>query len=168
MLQIYFGDGKGKTTAAIGAALRAAGSGMKVLFIQLLKNGNTGEVKKLKNIDGIEYFLPTEKYTLFSEDEEQKRRLSADYLSVLMSVDKNISNYDMVIIDEALGAVEYGFIEKSLMINLVNKHKEKTEIILTGEPTVKELIFYSDYATEFVCVKHPYSEGIQARKGIEF
>ncbi len=169
LIQLYFGRGKGKTTAAIGLGLRASGHGFKVNMIQFMK-GNTkyGELNAVKGIENFEIhqfgrmdlIMEPEKIDI----EEGKKALK--YAEEIIMSD----NYDLVILDEIGVALEMHIIKIDDVMNLIEKKPEKVELILTGgqkiHPKIKEI---ADLITEMKMVKHYFStDGIQARLGIEF
>ena len=171
MLQIYIGDGKGKTTAAVGLSIRCAGSGKRVLFTQLLKDNTSSEINVLKNVTGIEFLAntPIEKfYFLMSEEEKlETQRIMLDSLSnVIEEVIRE--PYDMLVIDEALTAYQLGLLNKERFLTFLVDKKDEIEIILTGREAPEELIVLADYVSEIKKIKHPYDHKLPARKGIEY
>ena len=169
LIQVYTGNGKGKTTAALGVALRAVGHGMKVLIIQFMKeDGGYGEQEAAKrlsphltifkagrkafvsrsNPDPIDFRLAREGYALAGKAFEDNK-------------------YDIVILDEINMAVDYGLLSLSDLIHLVDSKPETTELILTGRNAKPEILEKADLVTEMVERKHYYEKGIPARKGIE-
>lgn len=170
MLQIYCGNGKGKTSAAIGSAIRAAGDGWKVLFVQFHKNNDSSEITVLESIPQMTCYFPKKKYVLFEEmTEKRKQELSDAYNQTIQHIIENQDSYDMIVLDELAMAYRTGTIDRKLLINWICEAREKKEIILTGRNPAEELIEMADYVSEIHMVKHPYySQGITARKGIEF
>jgi len=169
LIQLYFGRGKGKTTAALGLGLRASGHGFKVNMIQFMK-GNTkyGELNAVKEIENfeihqfgrIDLIMEPEKIDI----EEGKKALK--YAEEIIMSD----NYDLVILDEIGVALEMHIIKIDDVMNLIEKKPEKVELILTGgqkiHPKIKER---ADLITEMKMIKHYFStKGIQARLGIEY
>lgn len=167
MIHIYTGKGKGKTTAALGLALRAAGAGKKVYICQFLKGRYTCELaalKKIKNIKvgrfGSGCFIkgaPAEK------DITLARRGLREVKKALACKD-----CDMIILDEINAAVNLGLIKLKELIILIKKIPGKTEIILTGRDAPPELIKIADLVSDIKDVKHYLNKGVQARRGIEF
>ena len=171
LIHIYCGDGKGKTTAAIGAAIRAAGRGFRVLVLRLLKTDDSGEVNALQNIPEI-HVLPCVRSFGFSWNmtPEQKEKAAVYYSEQMekawkMALDQEI---DMLVLDEAVGACTLGFIEEERLLELIGSKPEKLEVILTGRNPSETLLAAADYVTEMVMRAHPYTRGIPARKGIEY
>lgn len=171
LVHIYCGDGKGKTTAAVGLAVRAAGSNKKVVVKRFLKNDHSGEVEILKQIPGITV-LPCTRTFGFSwkMSQKEKEEAKAYYGEELekawkMALDQNA---DMLVLDEAVGACGLGFIKEDRLLELIENKPEKLEVILTGRNPSKSLLAAADYVTEMVMGAHPYTRGIPARKGIEY
>lgn len=169
MIQAYFGTGKGKTTAAIGGAIRFSGSGSNVLFVQFLKNNDSSEFNCLKDISGIDFMCADERYELF--DNRDKRRfseLSGSYNRLLFEDVKGVLNsYGMIVLDEVLDAVTFGYIGEDKLLELL-KSLCDTEVILTGHSISEKIKDICDYVSEIREIKHPYSKGALPRKGIEF
>ena len=164
MIQIYVGDGKGKTTASIGLSIRAAGHGLKVLFMQFLKDDSSGEVSALRSIPGIEVIHCTVNYGFtFQMTEDQKKETSNEYSKML---DKALeSDAFLIVLDEAIHALNAELLNKEKLERLLDKN---CEIVLTGRDAPEWLINRADYVSDVQKVKHPYDKGVQARVGIEF
>lgn len=163
MLHIYMGDGKGKTTAAVGLLIRALGSGMKCGYCTFFKDGTSSEFEVLKQIDKLKIFdCPEKMKFLWNMTDEEKENLKSFYMEVL----KNILEYEMdfLVMDEALDAVCAGFLDEDFIIDV----SKKCEVVVTGRGECKKLFEAADYITEMKKIKHPYDKGIKARKGIEY
>ncbi len=169
-IQIYTGDGKGKTTAAIGLAVRCAGQGGRVLMVQFLKARPSGEVQLLSSTAGIEFIRPCEtKAFSFKWTDADKTRETANAKSALDTVRERFkSGVDLVILDEALGALNTGIIASEDIDSLIAQKPETTELVLTGRDCPKTLAAKADLITEMKPVKHYADKGVMARKGIEF
>lgn len=168
-LHIYCGDGKGKTTAAVGLAVRAAGNGMKVLFSQCMKDGRSSEVEMLKKL-GITYCCCTERFGFFwNMTEEQKVKAAAAYTDLFENVCRRAvdGEYDLLVIDEFMSAYNHGMIDQKKALDFLLNRPERLEMVLTGRDPGEELLELADYVTEMRKVKHPFDQGIPARKGIE-
>lgn len=169
-IHIYHGDGKGKTTAAMGLAVRAVGAGCKVSVIQFLKTGDSSEIKMLQKLD-IETFADynSDKF-LWSMDENELCKVKISQMNLLDTANQIATSgeYDLLVLDEILGAVEAGIIEKSALMNLISNKSEDTELVLTGRNPFEELLSAADYVSKISAEKHPFEKGIIARKGIEF
>lgn len=170
MVQSYYGTGKGKTTAAIGAAVRCSGSGQMVLYVPLLKNGDSAEFKVLNELKNIELVFCREHYALYDNmDEERSSALSEAYSELIFEeVSQRICRCEMVVLDEVLDAVEFGYINEKAFTEILNEWKQNTEIILTGHKLPESIAKVSDYISEVREINHPYNSGIPSRKGIEY
>ena len=166
-VQVYTGDGKGKTTAALGLALRAAGAGLRVYFGQFIKNADYSEIKALARFAdcitvrqfGRGCFLLTEPAP---EDRAAARRALEGLSEALTSGD-----YDLVIADEANVAVALGLIEANDLVSLIDLRPEQVELVLTGRGAPDAVLARADLVTEMRCVRHYYDRGVLARQGIE-
>ncbi len=167
-VHIYTGDGKGKTTAATGLAVRAAASGLSVAFCQFLKSGTSGELASLERL-GVQVFSPKSgSKFVFQMNDEEKREYAKIQGALLSQVGQMYAEYDLVVMDETLGALSTGMINRDELISLIKNKPATTELVLTGRGADEELIALADYCTEMRCVKHPFESGGSARKGIEF
>ena len=166
-VQVYTGDGKGKTTAALGLALRAAGAGLRIYFGQFIKNADYSEIKALARFAdcitvrqfGRGCFLLTEPAP---EDRAAARRALDAIGLALVSGD-----YDLVIADEANVAVALGLIEPDDLVALIDLRPEQVELVLTGRSAPDAVLTRADLVTEMRCVRHYYDRGVLARPGIE-
>ena len=171
LVQIYTGDGKGKTTAAIGQGIRSAGYGLNVVMVQFLKGGYTGELSTIDKIDNFNIFR-FEKERDFvwnlskAEIEELKKEIRTGYEFIKKIVDEG-SCY-VLILDEIMGAHYNKFISTVEIIYLIMNKKESMEIVLTGRNVPMEVIDLADLVTEMKMIKHPFEKGIGAREGIEY
>lgn len=168
-LHIYCGDGKGKTTASVGLAVRAAGNGMKVLFCQCMKDGTSSEVGMLKKL-GITYCCCTERFGFFWNMTDEKKKAAAEaYTRLFQEVTKKAAEegYDLLVIDEFMSAYNHGLIDQRAALDFLINRPKKLEVVLTGREPGEELLKLADYVTEMKKIKHPFDQGIPARKGIE-
>jgi cob(I)alamin adenosyltransferase len=171
LIHIYSGDGKGKTTAAFGLALRAAGRGLKIHVIQFLKSETSGEVEFIKkNIQEIklERFNSQKKFIWNMNDTEINilKKETRDGLEKVKEIIKR-NQCDVLILDEFIWCVNENFISLNEAINLIKSKPLTMEIVITGRDAKPELIQIADYVTEMKCIKHPYEKGINSREGIE-
>ena len=167
-IHIYTGDGKGKTTAAMGLAVRAAGWGKRVLVIQFLKGGPTGELAALEALE-IPVRRNRREYGFFSTlSEAERKALIAEQNQMLNSVSDALGQYDLIVLDELICAYNLGAVDRDLADALVAGGPYETELVLTGRDAPQSWIEKADYVTEMGCVKHPYDRGAEARQGIEF
>ena len=168
MIHLYCGDGKGKTTAAVGLAVRAAGSGMKVLFVQFFKSGKSSEVEALEKL-GIVTAHPDVHYGRYKTlSDEKKTEVRDSYAELLDDVIAHAAEFDLIVLDEAVSAYNYAMIDGEQLTEFLRLEGNRREIVLTGRNPLPELIELSDYVTEMKKVKHPFDGGIAARKGIEY
>lgn len=170
-IQVYTGNGKGKTTCSVGQGIRAAGRGYKVLMVQFLKSMDTGEMKVIEKLDNFDFKrigCPRDFTWNLSEKEiEDLKKEIKEGFSSLESIIKS-SKYDMIILDEILGSITGGFLSEETVIDIISNKNENVEIILTGRNASKEMIEAADLVTEMKEIKHYYEKGVNARKGIEF
>ncbi len=168
--QIYTGDGKGKTTAAIGAGIRAAGHGYTICMIQFLKDAPTGELKALSQIPNFTVFRfqKEAKGFFWNMTEAQKKKLTAETDKAFCYAETRIKNKDcdLLILDEILGCLSCGIIEEERLLKLI--HAKSCELILTGRNVPENIAAAADYVSEIKAVKHPMTKGMNARKGIEY
>lgn len=167
-IHVYTGNGKGKTTAALGLALRAVGAGKKVFFAQFVKGKNYSELNALQKYVPkitLKQFGPGcfIKDTPTAKDITAARKGLTEISLILMS-----GKYDMVVLDEANIAVYYKLFSIEELIETIQKKTKETEVIITGRYAHDKLIKIADLVTDMKEVKHYYSKGIEARKGIEY
>ena len=178
LVHVYCGDGKGKTTAAIGLCARAAGSGKKVLFVQFFKDGSSAENVSLRsrawfprsqenvetmhepryfgrvvNMGQAEFSLCRSAYSALFE--RALRRAAEE-------------NFDLLVLDEAVSACNHGAIDEKQLLGFLKARPAGLEVVLTGRDPSQELMEAADYVTEMKKFKHPFESGIAARRGIEF
>lgn len=170
LIHIYCGDGKGKTTAAVGLAVRCAGRGNKVLLVQFLKSRDSGELYSLAKLPDIEVMRGKEskKFT-FQMNEEEKHALLIKHNKMFEQVLAKIKNggYSLLILDEVIGALNAKVFEMPKLIEFLRHKPENLEVVLTGRNPAPELVEIADYVSEMRKVKHPMDKGIMAREGIE-
>lgn len=167
LVHIYTGEGKGKTTAALGLAMRAAGHGLKVLFVQFVKgDSNCGEHFFVKRYRPFEIVQLSSKSSFQQTPEELCMEAEKTMSYVEGAVFKG--KYDMVIMDELCYALSHGALPLQRVLDLVRKKPRSLELILTGRGAPQELIEQADLVTEMMQIKHPFEKGIKSRKGIEY
>ena len=170
LIHIYCGDGKGKTTAAVGLAVRCAGRGNKVLLVKFLKSRDSGELYSLAKLPDIEVMRGKEskKFT-FQMNEEEKHALLIEHNKMFEQVLAKIKNggYSLLILDEVIGALNAKVFELPKLIEFLRHKPENLEVVLTGRNPAPELVEIADYVSEMRKVKHPMDKGIMAREGIE-
>jgi len=170
LVHINCGDGKGKTTACVGLAVRAAGAGKKVLFVQFLKDGNSSEIENLKKTDGISVCTVDSHHGFLKfMCEEEQIKTCENHKKMFEEILKRAqNNIDLLILDEVISACNLKVIQEEKLVCFLKEKPEKLEVVLTGKEPSDKLISLADYVTEMKKIKHPYDKGIQARRGIEF
>ena len=166
LIHLYYGEGKGKTTAAMGLALRAVHAGKKVVILQFLKNTVTGEICLLEQLGAKVYRGKCGDKFLSGMSEEEKavtKRMQTENLQAAMAEDA-----DVLILDEACAVWQKEMIDRDLLQKAVSEKPAKQELVLTGRVPADWMIEISEYCTEMQCRKHPFQKGNRARKGVEF
>ncbi len=183
MIHLYYGEGKGKTTAAMGLALRAIGHGRRVAIVQFMKNGKSGELAPLKLLGAIVLSgRPDTKFfaKMSNQEREDTRHVNDDNLKKALEVP-----CDMLILDEACAACDLGMVDEKMLRDYVTGVKKRTkisgvtgdtayevksepEIIITGRKPADWMTEAADYITEMRAERHPYEQGVKAREGIEY
>lgn len=171
MLQIYCGDGKGKTTAALGLAVRAAAYGMQVHFVQFLKGRPSSELLILEQIPRITVLRCDKDYgfTFQMNDEDKSKITNCHNRMLSQAMDKVYQGgTDLLVLDEFFAAYNCNLFDRELANRLVFGIHDRTELILTGRDPEQKFIDLADYVSEIKSLKHPYEKGISARPGIEY
>ena len=171
MKHIYYGDGKGKTTAAIGLAVRAAGSKKKVLFVQFLKTEFSGERHILSHTENVTLtFCPLELKFTFEMDDKEKAQAAKIFKGIFDNAVTTAltEKYDMVVLDEVFEAINAHMLSESEVYEFITNAPSSMEIVMTGHNPPQKFMDCADYITEFKKIKHPYDRGITGRIGIEF
>jgi len=168
-VQIFTGDGKGKTTAAIGAVIRALGHGLRVYIVYFMKGdyhyGERSILSQLPNVTmasfGSRDFI--DPANIKPEEKEQAKRALAAAREAMLS-----GSYDLVVLDEVNLAAAWNLVELDEVLRLIDEKPEGVELILTGRRADSELVKAADLVTEMLKIKHPYDEGVAGREGIEY
>ena len=167
-IQVYTGDGKGKTTAAMGVIIRAIAEGFKVYFGQFMKIGEYNEIKSLRKLG--ENNLTIEQYGFGGElshiDENEYKKAAQDGLKKAYSAVKS-GKYDLIVLDEINVAEHFEYISTDDVLSLIDLKPKNCELILTGRYANPQIIKRADLVTEMKEIKHYYTKGVPARKGIE-
>ena len=169
LIQVYTGNGKGKTTAALGLALRAVGHGLKVLIIQFMKgNINYGELESAKKLSPYLTIKQMGRETFVSKTDPDPIdiKLAQEGFSLAKKEIEN-GEYDIVILDEINVAIDYGLIPLSDLLDVLDTKPLGVELLLTGRNAKPEILERADLVTEMVDRKHYYKKGVSARDGIE-
>ncbi len=166
MLHIYHGDGKGKTTAAMGLALRMAGRGKRVVVAQFLKCEDSGERFALARLPGVELLpLPDCLPFTFELTPDQCRQERERYARMLARLGELVPGADLLVLDEVCDAVDAGLVELSGVLALLDGYGG--EVVLTGRQGQQRLLERADYVTRMDKQRHPFDKGVQARIGVE-
>lgn len=170
LVHLYVGDGKGKTTAAVGLAVRAVGHEEPVLFCQFLKGRETGEIAQLRAL-GIEVQRAKTGERFFFQlspaEQEELRKTHGQCLQEAAQAAAE-GRYRLIVLDEVVDAANCGAVEYPALLALLAGRAPGVELVLTGRNPDPQLVEQADYLTEFVCRKHPYQRGIAARAGVEY
>lgn len=171
LIHIYCGDGKGKTTAAMGLGMRASGNNLKVLLTQFLKSNKTGELKSIEKLKEYYHFAPGVPVNKFSWNmtEEEKENAKVEHTKRFNEITKKavLENYDLLILDELIGTVNLDFVPLDLVLDFLKNKPKGLEVVMTGRDPKEELVNIADYVSEIKAIKHPFKKGIPSRKGIE-
>jgi cob(I)alamin adenosyltransferase len=166
-VQIYTGDGKGKSTAAFGVAARMAGRGGRVFIGRFMKGLTSGEFIFCENVDGIEHEdFGSDEYIVGTPSDKDLSNAERGLSRVCEALESG--DYDMVIMDEINDALLFGLLEIDDVLNAVAKRSNKTELIMTGRGAPEELIAIADLVTEMRAIKHYFESGVIARPGVEY
>mgnify|MGYP006295373973 CR=1 FL=1 len=167
-VHVYTGNGKGKTTAAIGLGVRCAGNNSKVYMIQFMKGRKYCELVTLDKIDNFTYSQHGRDEFVNKDDPEQ---IDIDLAREGFTKAKELiesNKFDMIILDEINVAVDFNLIDLDEVLDLVENKPEGLELVLTGRYANKEIMKIADYVTEMLEIKHPYQKGVQPRKGCDY
>ena len=171
LVQVYTGDGKGKTTAALGQGLRSCGRGLKVCMVQFLKGGDTGELHSVEKLHPyFEIFRFEKKRGFFWTLSEQEKRELKEDIDKGFEFIKNVvakDQCDVLIIDELMGVLGNKLLEVNEVVELLKSKPDTMEIIITGRNVPKEILDAADLVTEMKEIKHYFRDGVPAREGIE-
>ena len=166
-VQVYTGNGKGKTTASLGLSVRAAGAGLKVFMVQFLKQGDYSEIKALERFSDL---ITVEQYGLgkFVKGKPSPEDMAAGQKGYdrVMEILKN-GEHDLVVVEEGNVAVMCGIFPEKSLLDLIDLKPEHVELVITGRGATEAVIDRADLVTEMREVKHYYSQGVAARTGIE-
>ena len=171
LIHIYCGDGKGKTTAAMGLGMRAVGRDKKVLLTQFLKDNETGELNSIEKLGtNFEVFkgIPVKKFFKFMSSEEQIN-LKNEHVNRFREVTQKAiaEKFDLLILDEIIASTNLDLISLGEVVEFLENKPKGLEVVLTGRNPDERLVKLADYVSEIKAVKHPYEKGINSRIGIE-
>lgn len=170
-IHIYTGDGKGKTTACVGLALRCSGAGNQVVFTQFLKDNSSSEIAVLSNLPNLA-FLPNERsfgftFLMTPEEKEQAAAYYRKHFEDAVALAKK-TNATMLVLDELLSVYNENLVDQDAVCKFLREKDPQLEVVISGRDPKPELLELADYVSEIKKIKHPFDEGIQARKGIEY
>jgi cob(I)alamin adenosyltransferase len=170
MIHLYYGDGKGKTTAALGLTMRALGSGFQVVFVQFLKNQTTGELAVLNGLEGVTVLRGKEgsgfSFSMTEEEKEKTKLLHTENLKTAIVLAAS-GKYDMLVLDEAVGAYARDLIDRTLLEDFVRNKPERLELVLTGRNPAQWMIDRADYVSEIKKENIPMTEGFPQEQGLK-
>lgn len=179
LIHIYCGDGKGKTTASIGLLVRAVGSQIPVVFAQFMKNDISSEISMIRNMPDTEVLHAKKHFGFYNRmTDETKEEARKEYTETFIEAanrakeialqrQEKKEGLTLLILDEILSAYNYRLIKNEMLLEFLKNKPDNLEIVLTGRDPKEELIEQADYVSEIQKVKHPFDNGIAARKGIE-
>jgi cob(I)alamin adenosyltransferase len=167
LFHLYYGQGVGKTTRAIGLAIRAAGEGLRVDFVQFLKSGTSAEVNIFKQIENIHYWCAGRHPFIMPRGTQPVHHNHAEK-GYQFALDAIENGSQVLICDEILDTLLFELLKPDQLIDLVDRCRSHVEIVMTGRNAPPTLIDAADYVTELIQVKHPYYKGARARRGIEY
>jgi cob(I)alamin adenosyltransferase len=176
LIHVYTGDGKGKTTAAIGLAIRAAGQGERVLFVQFFKmdSASSGEKNIFNALKATGYSIELVRsncrhpmFTKGKTDEGKVREAISETFRLARKMAEE-GGFDLIVLDEVFSAIAGGWVGIEDLKGLLASREGSIEVALTGRSAPSEIVSIADYATEMLKIKHPYDKDISARKGIEY
>ena len=171
LIHIYTGDGKGKTTSAVGLATRALGSGFKVLYCSFHKRPEKygyAEMESLKKLGAnVLNFAKGHPHLDKSIDENVIKKEVSEAIQTLKEL-LATQSFDLIILDEILISVRDNYLEESILVDFISHKPENTELVLTGRSATEKVMELADYVTFCKKMKHPYDQNIRSRRGIEF
>lgn len=170
---VYTGNGKGKTTAAVGLAVRAAGNRMRVFFLQFIKGQwKSGEREVLRTIPGVELAVTGRGFTIDRLRDpripmgEHEEAAASGWAYARQLIESN--QYDVIVLDEILGAIKADLVSLEEVLDAVRSKPPALHLVLTGRGAPSELIELADMVSDIQPIKHPFEQGIKAQRGIEF
>ena len=168
LIHLYCGDGKGKTTAAVGLAVRASGAGKQVVFTQFFKDGSSSEVESIKLLGIRTFHARTVKGFYHAMNEQQRQQARQDYTALFRQVTDAAKDAGLLILDEIVSACNRGVVPEGLVVDFLQNKPSALEVVLTGRDPSPALVELADYITEMRKLRHPYDRGVAARTGVEY
>ncbi|MDR0886853.1 MAG: cob(I)yrinic acid a,c-diamide adenosyltransferase [Clostridiales Family XIII bacterium] len=171
MTHVYYGEGQGKTSAAMGLAMRALGNGKRVFVAQFFKGNESGEIRFLQQTAGVTIIHPQPgmKFT-WEMDEDETAQMQTEHDALFSAIQEAASSgdYDLLILDEVLTACIYDHLRYDLLLQFIQEKPDSLELVLTGHGISKKIMDAADYVTEMTKHKHPYDLHVMARAGVEY
>lgn len=168
LVHLYTGDGKGKTTAAVGLAVRAAGAGLRVLFVQLMKGRDSAEMAPMERLGICVMRTKVGEKFVFQMDGAAKAACRAAHGICFEEATQQAHNYDVLVLDEAMSALSTGMLAEGDLVRFIKQRPSGLEVVLTGRDAPYMIKEMADYITDMRAEKHPFERGQAARRGIEF
>jgi cob(I)alamin adenosyltransferase len=167
-VHIYTGDGKGKTTASVGLAVRAAGAGFRVAFVQFVKGGpESSELESLRRL-GVVVTRPATASSGLMRGAVTEDDLTAAAAAIQSTEEALAGDFDVVVLDEACVAASRGLVDPQILAAVIGARAPHVEVVMTGRGAPDVLVDLADYVTEMKLRKHPFQRGVPARRGVEF
>jgi cob(I)alamin adenosyltransferase len=168
LIHVYVGDGKGKSTASVGLAVRASGWGLPVVFAQFLKTSASGEISQLEKLGITVLRSEIQLGFTFQMNDEQKALCRAEQYRRRDEIREQWCDACLVVLDEVVDAVNTGMLDLADLLAFLECRPADAEVVMTGRDPSQELVDIADYMTEFRKVKHPYDSGVGARRTVEY
>lgn len=169
LIHLYCGDGKGKTTAAVGLSVRAAGAGKRVVFAQFYKDGSSSEIGILEKLPNVTVLVCRKHFGFFKRmTDAEKAQAAQAYTALLTDAIAHAGDADLLVLDEVISACNHGSVPEAEVLSFLEGKPEGLELVLTGRNPSDALVQRADYITEMKKLKHPFDSGIPARRGIEY
>lgn len=165
MIHLYWGDGKGKTTAAMGLALRALGHGRKVVIVQFLKDGSSGEIEPLRRLGVVVYACSNAQFTWLMNEEEKAAARHNATAALQQALQQP---WDLLVLDEACAACENNLVDRELLWQAIARSDAGSEVVLTGRTPADWMQAAADYSTQMRACQHPFTKGLPARESVEY
>ena len=171
LIHIYTGNGKGKTTASVGLTIRAHAHGLRVLFVQFLKNGLSGEIGILRQLANVRVLSGQAdmKFTnqMEEDDKIRTRQMHEEFFAAAVTA-AQAGEIDLLVLDETFGALATGLLDSNEVYNFLVTKPAGLEVVLTGRNPESRFLALADYVSDVQCIAHPYEKGILAREGIDY
>ena len=167
LIHVYYGDGVGKTTRSVGLAVRAAGAGLKVTFVQFMKSGDSSEVKAFAHLENLDYFCPGP-HPMIGKKAPGPEHFDHARAALARAHEAANDQAQVLVCDEILNTLVFGLLTAEQVLELCDACQGRVELVMTGMDAPEAIRERADYVTRLVQEKHPYYQGWNARKGIEF